>query len=79
MTKQELNRDIKRLKMYYIINKNNTIHKIDINYLESEFKRLYFADPEFKNMNKQSILFMFRFNLLHKFIPLHLFGIHIDL
>ena len=79
MTKQELNRDVKRLRIYYLNNKNNTICKLNYEYLTSEFKRLYYADKNFEYLNKKNVLFMFRFNLMHRIIPLHLFGIQIDI
>lgn len=68
MTASELNRDIKKLLKI----------QEDPNF-EKEFKRLYFADSSFQYMNKKSILIMLRLNLRYRFIPLHSFGINIDL
>ena len=79
MTKLELNRDIKRLRAYYTVNKNNAVTEIDPQYLEAEFLRLYRADSSFESMNKRNILFMLRLNLRHRFVPLHQYGIFINL
>lgn len=73
MTKQELNRDIKRLAKQFGTEKENTPE------FEKEFKRLYFADREFTYMNKDSVLIMLRINLRHRFIALHQFGINITI
>lgn len=82
MTKQDLNRDIKILA--------NEIYRMSFEsqekyfeYLEKtaskEFKRLYGADSNFEEMNILSIKIMLRLNVSHKFVPLHNFGIHIEL
>lgn len=82
MTKQELNRDIKRLA--------NEIYRISFDtqekyfeYLEKEAKkefiRLYNADRNFEYMNGKSVLIMLKLNLTNKFIPLHTFGLNIDI
>lgn len=81
MTKNELNRDIKKLKSEFY-----RIGFWDLEYQEQqkpalikEFKRLYDADRNFEYMNKDSILTMLRLNLTYRIIDLHLFGINIDL
>ena len=82
MTKQELNRDIKRLA--------NEIYRMSFEpqkeyfeYLDKiaskEFKRLYCADSSMEYMNLLSVKIMLRLNVSHKFIPLHNFGLHIEL
>ena len=71
MTKQELNRDIKRL--YKNITPNNSEQ------FEEEFRRLYFADKSFEYTNLNNLKIMFRLNLRYRFIALHQFGLSIDL
>lgn len=82
MTKQELNRDIKRLA--------NEVYRMSFEpqekyfeYLEKtaskEFRRLYNSDSNFEYMNLLSVKIMLRLNVSHKFIPLHNFGLHIEL
>ena len=81
MTKNDLNRDIKKLKseFYRIGFWNLEYQEKQMIGLEKEFKRLYNADSNFEYMNKDSILTMLRLNLKYRFIDLHLFGINIDL
>ena len=71
MTKQELNRDIKRLA-----NNHATMNEADLN---KEFKRLYYADSNFEYMNLNSLKMMLRLNLRYRVIALHFFGININL
>ena len=82
MTKAQLNRDIKRLK--------NEIYRMSFEDLKqyqryllieacNEFTRLYNADRKFEYMNKDSVLTMLKLNLSHRFMPLHNFGINIEL
>lgn len=71
MTIQELNRDIKRL-----CKNAENLTELERN---TEFKRLYFADKEFEAMNKESIKIMFRLNLRYRIIPLHAFGLSINI
>lgn len=82
MTPAQLNRDIKRLA------KNIQSHdKTDLDayykYIDGvasiEFRRLYNADSAFLPMNRTSILIMLSLNLTHRFMPLHQFGLMIDL
>ena len=75
MTKQELNRDINRMYINYISNKNNTIMKFDYNAMFEEYRRLYYADDELKYMNKKSIRIMLILNRIYRIIPFHMFGI----
>lgn len=82
MTKQELNRDIKRLNnsIKKLENKDNKVYFEFIeNEAKKEFKRLYHADSEFKYANKQSILIMLRLNVRHRFILFHQFGLMIEI
>lgn len=79
MTKQELNRDIKRLWKAYInldITKESYYSKRDK--LGEEFKRLYNADKTFEYMNKESILVMYNLNLKCRWVQLHMMGINAD-
>ena len=46
---------------------------------KNKFIELYNSDPKFEFMNKENILIMIRLNLKFRFIPLHLFGINIEL
>lgn len=68
MTKQELNRDIKRLYKQYL-------NKADKEAIEPEFKRLYYADDNFEYCNKNSVLMLLAMNHTFRFIQFHLFGI----
>jgi hypothetical protein len=75
MTKQELNKDIKRLlKMQRKDAQLNILPEF-----EAEYKRLYRADTEMEYMNVTSIKIMLRLNVLYRFIPFHQFGLFIDL
>jgi hypothetical protein len=83
MTKQELNRDIKRLRMYYLkaretLEGENFYQRIT-DKIEPEFKRLYRADSNAEYMNYTSFRFMHRLNLIHRFVDLHLFMISMDI
>jgi len=74
MTKQELNRDIKRL----VKNSENITDK-NRDAIEKEFLRLYRADKTFEYMNLYSVKMMLRLNVRHRYIPLHQFGQQINL
>jgi len=81
MTPQELNRDIKRLLkaiVKRVEEKHETGCQIDI-YREfyNEYKRLYYTDREFEDMNRQSIRIMVRLQIKYRFITHHHFGLHI--
>jgi len=71
MTKQELNRDIKRLA-----NNHHSMEEADV---KNEIKRLYYADSTFEYMNLNSVKMLLRLNLRYRVISLHVFGLHIDL
>lgn len=71
MTKQELNRDVKRLANKHIEMQEQDVIK--------EFKRLYYADSNFEYMNLNSLKMMLRLNLRYRVIALHIFGININL
>lgn len=82
MTKNELNRDIKRLAKY--INgiaaaaemmQDNTAYYRDIDKVaRPEFIRLYYAADNFSYLTHKSVLIMVRLNLAHRFIAFHQFG-----
>jgi len=81
MTPAELNRDIKRL-----LTKANKVPIDDdskyvdyVDEVKSELLRLYHADDRFQYMNSKSIKIMLRLNLRFRVIPLHIFGLHIEL
>jgi len=85
MTKTELNRDIKRLKnrankfyekLHSELKANSEFEEDE---LKSELHRLYYADKEMKHMNKDSVLVMLRLNQKLRVIPLHQFGLYIDI
>ena len=83
MTKQELNRDIKRLRSNYLKVKEtlegDSYYQSITDKIEPEFKRLYRADSNAEYMNQTSFRFMYRVNLIHKFVPLHMFMIQMDI
>jgi len=75
MTKQELNRDAKRLIARY---KNGFTHDENHNVLpefEKEFKRVYLADSSFEYLKAEHALALMRINMSLRLIPLHNFGI----
>jgi len=75
MTKQELNRDIKRLlKTVSNIKKDGQYHDNIEKIVKPEFMRLYLADRSFEYMNKDSIKIMLRLNLRYRFEAHHQFG-----
>jgi hypothetical protein len=78
MTNQEYNRDVKRLRKE-VAKHTSTLTPEKENELKKEFMRLYYVDTKFEIANKETILTLFRINLRFRFIPLHLFGIKIDL
>ncbi len=83
MTNAELNRDIKRLnkaiKAFPKSDDNGPYFDFIAKYVTPEFKRLFYADSEFKAMNRESILIMLRLNLSHRIIPFHQFGLNIEI
>jgi hypothetical protein len=74
MTKQELNRDIRRLKKVF-----NDMEPKDETDIQREFNRLYWADKKFEYMTRANILFMFAINRRYQFLPSHKFGLYIEL
>jgi len=75
MTKQELNRDVKRLWNNHLKCDNyDQIEKTVI----PEFKRLYGADKDFKYLNRDNILRIMVLNRKYNIIPFHRFGLMID-
>lgn len=87
MTTQELNRDIKMLARKHekaMTNSRAGVIGDDEYYIitdqvKKEADRLYMADTEFKYMNRNSILILLRLNVIHRFAPIHTFGININL
>lgn len=73
MTKQELNRDIKRLTKLVGTDKEHTPE------FEKEFRRLYYADSSMEYLNVESIKTLLRLNVRHRFIPFHQFGLMIEI
>ena len=73
MTKQELNRDVKRLSKLIGTDKEYTPE------FEKEYKRLYYADSTFDYFNLESVRIMLRMNARHRFIPFHQFGLMINI
>jgi hypothetical protein len=85
MTNAELNRDIRRLwvksKQHRNIAKSEyeNYEKNTLPELQSELKRLYYADTSFSFLNRTSVLIMVKLNLRYRVIPLHHFGSEINL
>ncbi len=84
MTNQELNRDIKRLwnKVESLVTNgtnNDTYFTIVEKEIKPEFIRLYNADREFKALNRQNILILLKLNLRYRIVPLHAFGLFIEI
>lgn len=82
MTARELNRDIKRLNADIKKNKSGNMDAY-FKYIggpaKQEFIRLYYADTSMKSLSKESVLILLRLNLSHRFIPLHIFGLHTEI
>ena len=89
MTKQELNRDIKRLYKAFLKRKSgdtsNWTAKDWQNYeqqedeLKKEFSRLYYADKEMKYITLENLKIMIVLNNSLRVIALHSFGNYIKL
>lgn len=83
MTKQELNRDIKRLHKRFL-DREKISQKLDIDYyvfedqVKAEFKRLYYADSKAEYINLNNLKRMIRMNLVLRTISLHMFYIGIE-
>lgn len=71
MTKQELNRDAKRLFKDHFNGELSEDGK-------KEFSRIYCADSGFDYLTADNIKRMIRFNLRHRIVALHNFGLSID-
>jgi hypothetical protein len=82
MTKQELNRDVKRLfKNYYEaskVNPSNEYWEWIEKTVKPELKRLYYADTNFSALTLTSLKMMLRLNVSLRVIPFHHFGLSID-
>lgn len=78
MTKQELNRDIKRLynKIESLKDKDNdTFFKFIENEGKKEYTRLYYADPTTEYLTKESLVRMMTLNRQYRYINLAYFYI----
>lgn len=80
MVKTELNRF---WKLLYKRHQNNKSRKDDwYEWIETtfkpEFRRLYFADKEFKDLNANSIKIAIVLNRKYNIIPHHRFGLDVD-
>jgi hypothetical protein len=84
MTKQELNKAIKKLFRNWRIASEDS--KSDIkHYFESvepnmkkEYQRLYFADSKFEYISRDNILRMIILNRRHRVIPFHQFATQVN-
>ena len=87
MTKQELNRDIKRLVNRYLEITNSKYYDVHMdeyyNLLDKEIKpelrRLIYADSDFSYLNINSLKALISLNGSLRVVPFHHFGIHIKL
>ena len=89
MTKHFLNRDIKRLAFSYKKRFQGDTSKwsradwlfynAEQEVFQKELRRLYDADRDFSMMHQESIRRMIRINLALRVIPLHQFGLEINL
>lgn len=74
MTKQELNRDVKRLSSE-IYRRSFGNQSEYFNYLndvaQKEFIRLHHAADDYTALSKDNIIRMVRINGIHRFIPIH--------
>lgn len=74
MTNSELNRDIKRLFKNHFESSESGLPEEG----RKEFLRLYHADSGFSVITADNIKRLLRFNLRHRVIQLHSFGLMID-
>jgi hypothetical protein len=74
---RELNRQIKYLNKRIKNRKDES--QEELIKLGPEFIRLHNLDPNFKYMNRQSILMMLSINRTYKFIPFNNFGTSIEI
>jgi hypothetical protein len=75
MTNQELNRDILKLGKAVLKIRDNKQH-VDVN---TEFKRLYYADNKATVLTLKSLKIMMVINRIYRIIPFHLFYIDMDI
>lgn len=82
MTTSQLNSAIKKLSSEIYHRSFGDVNEYN-NYIQneakSEYLRLYNADNTLKSMTKDSLLRMIRMNNCHRFIPIHTFGLFINL
>ncbi|MEX0594967.1 MAG: hypothetical protein WD512_00580 [Candidatus Paceibacterota bacterium] len=85
MTNRQLNRDVKRLLKAHRerrreFQKGNVDKGWEIEKeIQSEIRRLYYADTKLEYISKNNLLIMLRLNLRYRAITLHHFGNAIDL
>lgn len=82
MTKKELNRDVKRLYNEYVhftFQDSETFNKWAEEKCKPELRRLYGADKEFYYFTLDNLKRMIKMNLRLVVIPLHQFGLFIEL
>ncbi len=77
MTPRELNQDVKRLVKH--VKKLERANELDDGKVVTEILRLYRADDTFEYMSKDSVLKLLRLNLRFRAVPLHTFGVRIEL
>jgi hypothetical protein len=75
MTAREINQAIKRLNKSIATGADSYIQ----NEARKEFLRLYNSDNTFYLMNKDGLKTMLKLNLRHRFVPLHTFGLFIEI
>ena len=74
MTKQELNRDCKRLLNRFKKGDHYKGSSLDEDFIK-EFKRIYGADKTFEYLNPKYVLGLYRINQACRIEPFHQFGI----
>ena len=82
MTTSELNRDCKRLAKRYlkaIKLPPNEYYGKESNEIEEEFKRLYYAGVSTAQCSERAFITMYRLNLSIRAVPLHSFGVSLEL
>jgi len=79
MTKQELNRDIKRLYNKFDKLAGDDFYKFVETEGQKEFKRLYYADSEADYLNKTTLLMMMNLNRRYRYIQFHTFYINAEI
>lgn len=81
MTTQELNRDVKRLtkKVNSIKVHGDEYYTIIEKEIKPEINRIYFADRTLKSLNADNLRALLRMNLKYRAMPLHTFGLFIEM